>query len=51
MGPVVLVHGIWNAVPGLTPAQAAEAKAETAAKRLRDGLVAAGLPHVDVPRW
>ncbi|MFF9282750.1 hypothetical protein [Streptomyces griseosporeus] len=49
MGPVVLVHGIWNAEPGLTPRQAAEEKAEAAAKRLREGLAAARLSHIAVP--
>ncbi|WP_240120448.1 MULTISPECIES: hypothetical protein [unclassified Streptomyces] len=49
MGPVVLVHGIWNAEPGLTPGQAAREKAEDAAKRLREGLAAARLSHIEVP--
>ncbi|MBN0042725.1 hypothetical protein JS756_01085 [Streptomyces actuosus] len=49
MGPVVLVHGIWNAEPGLAPEQAAREKAEDAAKRMREGLSAARLSHIGVP--
>ncbi|MFF8594191.1 hypothetical protein ACF061_22605 [Streptomyces sp. NPDC015220] len=49
MGAVVLVHGIWNEEPGMSPEEAAREKAADAAKRLREGLDAARLPHLAVP--
>ncbi|GAA5073606.1 hypothetical protein [Streptomyces similanensis] len=49
MGAVVLVHGIWNEEPDLSPEDAARHKAADAARRLRQGLAAAHLTHLAVP--
>jgi hypothetical protein len=46
---VVLVHGIWNFQPGLTPGQAASSLAESLRPRLEKGLQKAGLGHVPMP--
>ncbi|MFG3033713.1 hypothetical protein ACGFZJ_35075 [Streptomyces sp. NPDC048253] len=49
MTAVVLVHGIWNLISGLTPEEAAAAKSAEYRKILGQGLEAAHLPHVPVP--
>lgn len=49
MAEVLLVHGIWNLVPGKAPEQAAAAKAAEYQKVLEQGLAAAGLSHLPIP--
>ncbi|MGC0336411.1 hypothetical protein [Streptomyces sp. SLBN-8D4] len=49
MAAVVLVHGIWNLISGLAPQEAAAVKSSEYRETLRQGLMAAQLPHVPVP--
>ncbi|WP_030244943.1 hypothetical protein [Streptomyces sp. NRRL S-350] len=49
MAAVVVVHGIWNLEPDLTPEEAATAKGVKYREVLEQGLAAARLTHVPVP--
>ncbi|MET7456283.1 hypothetical protein ABZT03_31280 [Streptomyces sp. NPDC005574] len=49
MAAVVLVHGIWNRQRGLSATAAAAELAAEGRKRLRYGLVGAGLGHIPLP--